>query len=212
MPIRTNRGRAAVYRRLWGWPLRSPRHLVVTLVIVAVLAIAIAVVTARASAARHQQAGGGTAAGSSSPLTPASSAAGTGPGTGTSGSGTSGSTAPSTRLTSPPETPKSAPPAPEAISVIEAWGQAWVNHPVGMTNAAWVAQLKPYTEPELLGQMATVNVANIDATQLTGAATAKKSYTSSVEALLPTNAGTLDITAVHDSQHGWLVSSYTEAS
>lgn len=38
MPIRTNRGRAAVYRRVWGWPLRSPRHLAATLGVVAVLA------------------------------------------------------------------------------------------------------------------------------------------------------------------------------
>jgi hypothetical protein len=207
MPIRTNRGRAAVYRRLWGWPLRSPRHLVVTLVVVAVLAIAVAVVAARTGSGRTPQAGGGAAAGASSTSpAPASSAAGTT--NGTTGSGA----APTTRLASPPETPKSAPPAPEAISVIEAWGQAWVNHPVGMTNAAWLAQLQQYTEPELLGQMGTVNVANIDATQLTGAATAKNSFTSSVEALLPTNAGTLDVTAIKDPTRGWLVSSYTEAS
>lgn len=38
MPIRTNRGRAAVYRQVWGWPLRSPRHLAATLGVVAVLA------------------------------------------------------------------------------------------------------------------------------------------------------------------------------
>ena len=38
MPIRTNRGRAVVYRQVWGWPLRSPRHLAATLAVVAVLA------------------------------------------------------------------------------------------------------------------------------------------------------------------------------
>lgn len=35
MPIRTSRGRAAVYRTLWGWPLRSPVHLVAAVVIAA---------------------------------------------------------------------------------------------------------------------------------------------------------------------------------
>lgn len=201
MPIRTNRGRAAVYRRLWGWPLRSPRHLVVTLVVIAVLAIAVAIVTAHASTQRNRTGGIAIGSGTSS----ATSAPGAG---GTTGA--TGSAAPTTRLASPPETPKSAPPAPQAISVIEAWGQAWVNHPAGMTNAAWLAQLKPYTTAEFLPQMGTVNVANINATQVTGAATATNSYTSSVEALLPTNAGKLDITAISTPQ-GWLVSSYTEA-
>ena len=41
MPIRTNRGRAAVYRRLWGWPLRSPRHLVVALIQMVLILVAI---------------------------------------------------------------------------------------------------------------------------------------------------------------------------
>ena len=31
MPIRTHRGRTAVYRRFWGWPVRSPKHLAGTL-------------------------------------------------------------------------------------------------------------------------------------------------------------------------------------
>src|SRR5215470_16242342 len=44
MPIRTNRGRAAVYRRLWGFPLRSPRHLAGTAIAVAVLIIAIGII------------------------------------------------------------------------------------------------------------------------------------------------------------------------
>ena len=39
MPIRTNRGRAAVYRRLWGWPLRSPRHLIGLVVVVLALVL-----------------------------------------------------------------------------------------------------------------------------------------------------------------------------
>jgi hypothetical protein len=41
MPIRTNRGRAAVYRKLWAWPLRSPRHLAMAAFALAVLAIAL---------------------------------------------------------------------------------------------------------------------------------------------------------------------------
>ena len=43
MPIRTNRGRAAVYRRLWGWPLRSPRHLAASIIIFVVVVVALGV-------------------------------------------------------------------------------------------------------------------------------------------------------------------------
>jgi hypothetical protein len=216
MPIRTNRGRAAVYRRLWGWPLRSPRHLVVALVVVVVLAIAVAVVTAHANKSTTQRASGGgdvIATFSTSVLqTPSVGVPGLGAPatTGATTGGTSG--APSaTRLISPTETPKPAAAAPAALAVINAWGKEWVNHPIGMTNAQWLAQLKPYTTSEFLPQMSTVDVSNIDATEVTGAPTATKSFTSSVEALLPTNAGKLDITAISTPQ-GWQVSAYTEAS
>lgn len=51
MPVRTARGRAAAFRRLWGWPLRSYAHLVTT--VLAVLAIAIGI--GAASTALHPQ-------------------------------------------------------------------------------------------------------------------------------------------------------------
>ena len=205
MPIRTNRGRAAVYRRLWGWPLRSGRHLVVTLIGVVIVAVVIGIVAARLHGTSKPIATGSAAFGttSSGPTTAGSTG-------GTAGGTPSTTTPPVTRLTTPPETPVSAPPAPAALDVIQTWGKLWVNHPVGMTTPQWLAQLAPYTTQELLPQMNTVNLANINATQVTGAPTATKSFTSSVEALLPTNAGRLDIVAIATPQ-GWLVSSYTEA-
>jgi hypothetical protein len=210
MPIRTNRGRAAVYRRLWGWPLRSPRHLVVTLIGVVILAVVIGIVAAHVhGAAKPAATGSGafdtTTNGSTATSGPASA--------GNSTASTSPTTAstPVTRLAGPPETPVSAPPAPAALDVISTWGKLWVNHPVGMTNQQWLAQLSPYTTPELLPQMNTVDLGNINATQVTGPPTASKSFTDSVEALLPTNAGQLDITAI-DTPQGWLVSAYTGGS
>jgi hypothetical protein len=207
MPIRTNRGRAAVYRRLWGWPLRSPRHLIVGAVGLVVVAIAVAVVTARAGGSGgHRTTGNGNVAITSEVPTPVSALGGQGgPTTGTGTANT-----PVTTLATAP-TPMSAPPSPAALAVIDAWGKAWVNHPVGMTNAQWLAQLKPYTTAEFLPVMSSVDVANINATEVTGAPKATKSYVSSLEALLPTNAGQLDITAI-DTPQGWQVSSYTEAS
>jgi hypothetical protein len=202
MPIRTNRGRAAVYRRLWGWPLRSPRHLVGAIVGLIIIAIAVTIAISHLRPPAHA-----TTSGNSSSF-----------GGGATASATSQAVAPpvsgiqlTTRLASPPETPSSAPPAPQALLVVQEWGQAWVNHPVGMTNQAWLAQLQPYTEPEFLPQLATVNLANIPATQVTGPATSITSYTSSVVALLPTNGGNLQITVVSTPQ-GWQVSAYTEAS
>jgi hypothetical protein len=204
MPIRTNRGRAAVYRRLWGWPLRSSRHLIVTLVGVALIAIAVGVIAAHVHGAPRPTSGGtlqtGAAATTSAQTsrTPAPAAPTTSP-------------AALTRLTAPPETPVSAPPAPAAVDVIKTWGKAWVNHPVGMTTTQWLAQLAPYTTQEFLPVMNSVDVANIKATAVTGPPTVTKSYTGSVEALLPTNAGQLDITAI-DTPQGWLVASYTAAA
>ncbi|HJP74046.1 MAG TPA: hypothetical protein VJ914_07245 [Pseudonocardiaceae bacterium] len=206
MPIRTNRGRAAVYRRLWAWPLRSPRHLVGTIVIVVVLGIVIAIAIARI----HPPTPSHTA----SPLT-SSSTQGPAPSSAssinTNAPPPTNSNEPSTRLSTPPESPVSAPAAPAALQVVQEWGAAWVNHPVTMTNQQWLAQLQPYTEPEILPQLSSVNLANIPATQVTGPATAITSYTSSVVALLPTNGGNLTITVVSTPQ-GWLVSDYSNAS
>jgi len=189
MPIRTNRGRAAVYRRIWGWPLRSSRHLLATLVGLVVVAVLVGI------GIQHLK---GFVGHSSSPGL-------------SSGSPANASLLTTTRLASPQETPTPAPAAPAALAVITAWGKAWVNHPVGMTNQQWLDQLRPYTTAEFLPTMNSVNLANIPATQITGPPLVIASYTSSVEALLPTNASKLDITVISTPQ-GWLVSSYTEAS
>lgn len=206
MPIRTNRGRAAVYRRLWAWPLRSPRHLVGAIVIVAVLAIAVAIAIARLhppSTASHNT-GPFASTATQAPVTSSSTI-------NTNQPPPTNANEPSTRLTTAPETPVSAPAAPAALQVVQAWGTAWVNHPVNMTNQQWLAQLQPYTEPEILPQLATVDLTNIPATQVTGPPTVVTSYTSSVVASLPTNGGNLRITVVSTPQ-GWLVSDYSNAS
>lgn len=209
MPIRTNRGRAAVYRRLWGWPLRSPRHLITAIIGLLVLAIVVAIVLQKGI---HQHTTSTGATGASTSATATTSAL-SGNGGSLTGGGTSASSSsvPVTQITQAPQTPVSAPAAPAALGVIKAWGQAWVNHPVGMSTQTWLAQLAPYTEPELLGTMGSVDVANIAATQVTGDPVVVHSYTSSVEATLATNGGTLDITVVN-TPTGWLVSTYNPAS
>ncbi|GDY33131.1 hypothetical protein [Gandjariella thermophila] len=193
MPIRTNRGRAAVYRRLWGWPLRSPKHLVTALVAVAVLAVVVSVALNKAGVHR----------------VPPPGPAGAQRFAGAPSSATTTSPLP-TRLESPLAAPTSAPPDPAALAVAEAWGKAWANHPAGMTTQQWLAQLAPYTTDEYLPVMASVDPANIPAHRVTGRATAVNSFTSSVQANLPTDGGTLSITVIMTPQ-GWRVSGYTKA-
>ncbi|MCP2168172.1 hypothetical protein [Goodfellowiella coeruleoviolacea] len=214
MPIRTNRGRAAVYRKLWGWPLRSPKHLVTTVVGVTVLATTIGVVGPRllgengplAASGGTPGSGQGQAGQSLQPTGGQSQSAAP------TGGAIPTSLPPSlpTRLSSPAASPSSAAPDPAALSVAESWGKAWVNHPDGMTNEQWLDQLRPYTTEEYLPVMSSVDIANIPATKVTGSATPTKSHANSMEAALPTDGGTLQLTLVRTAQ-GWRVARYTKA-
>ncbi|TNC23142.1 hypothetical protein [Amycolatopsis alkalitolerans] len=197
MPIRTNRGRAAVYRRLWGFPLRSPRHLAGTAIGVAILVIAIGLLVPQLLGPRQQN-----------KITPA-----TIPDTSSSAARQPGSSPVpmSTRLTAPLLQPTPAAPNPQALGVAKLWAQAWVNHPPGITNAQWLAGLRPYTTDEFLPQMSSVDPTNIPATKLTGEPVAAQSYTSSVVAVVPTDGPKLSIT-VTETPAGWRVAKYDQAS
>lgn len=205
MPIRTNRGRAAVYRRLWGWPMRSPRHLAVVVFVVAVLVIAIGIAVPQLTGGN--KAGGGAAAESPDNTTAAPNAPGT-----TNTPGVTGSTsALPTRITDPPSAPTSAPPDPVALDVAGSWGEAWVNHPEGVTAEEWLADLRPFTTEEQLTEMATVEPGNIGATKVTGDPVVVESFTSSVKVELPTDDGNLLITVI-DTPDGWRVAFYEQVS
>jgi hypothetical protein len=215
MPIRTNRGRAAVYRKLWGWPMRSPRHLVILLLVVAAVVLMIGIIVPQVVGT-----GGGRPGAAAQTSDTTSDAAGStgGDDTGTSDGGapatdTTGSASSDlpTRLPSPPQKPTSAPPADGALKVADSWGKAWVHHPAGTTSAKWLDGLKPYTTEEYLVEMSTVDPANIPATKVTGPPVPKQSYTSSVTANLPTDGGTLAITVI-DTPQGWRVAFYEQVA
>ncbi|GAB3498492.1 hypothetical protein [Amycolatopsis cihanbeyliensis] len=204
MPIRTHRGRAAVYRRLWGWPLRSPRHLVGTLVVFVALVVATGIAAPHLFGDQDGNGGAGAA-----PAGESTTASGDGPGRSTRTGPEESSTLP-TRLTEPRETPTPAAPDPAALQVARQWAAAWVNHPDGMTNQQWLDGLRPYTTEEYLPVMATVELANIPASEVTGEPSAGKSYTSSVEAIVPTNGPKLKLTVV-ETDAGWRVGHYERA-
>jgi hypothetical protein len=192
MPIRMNRGRAAVYRRLWAWPLRSPRHLAVAVVTFAVLATVVGIlipenpdpVSARTAASR------GTTSSTAQPSRPSSTAS-------------SGTQRPA--VTTTPPAP--APPAPEALAVASAWANAWVNHPAGITNEQWTAQLAPLTTDEFIPQLRTIDPSNIPSTRVTGPPTPTKSTAKAVELDIVTDGAVLHLTVIA-TPVGWRVSAY----
>lgn len=199
MPIRTNRGRAAVYRRLWGAPLRSPRHLIVTVVILVGLIATMGFLIPKVlpEDARMSSANGQTVTAPTNQITAPS---------------LSMSAEPlETRLTEDPATPTSAPPSPKALEVATKWATAWVNHPKGITSEQWLEGLEPYTTDEYLPVMSSVDPANIPAEKVTGKPVAVNSFTSSVEVDVPTDGPTLRITVV-STDDGWRVAGYDQAS
>ncbi|MEC3981927.1 hypothetical protein [Amycolatopsis sp. H20-H5] len=204
MPIRTNRGRTAVYRRLWGWPLRSPRHLIGTLVVLAVLVTTVGIVLPKAV--------GRPPTGLSAPRPTTSTSFAPRPGLGTA---TAPATPPTsslpTRLSTTP-TPMSAVPNQDAIRVAKQWAAAWVNHPAGVTNAQWLEGMRPYTTEEYLtAVLSTVDPANVPATKVTGEPSIGTSYTASMQLVIPTDGPKVSITVVSTNE-GWRVADYDQAS
>lgn len=200
MPIRTHRGRAAVYRRFWGWPLRSPRHLAVALIVVAGIGFAVSAVLPKAPVHTYRTA---------TPTT-TSRAVTTEP-TPVPTTGVDEAGIPGTGTSVPQAAPVPAAPSPDALSVIDQWGKAWVHHPAGITGAQWLAGLKPYTTDEYLAVMSSIDPANVPASAVTGKPTSLSATTSSVQATLPTDAGPVRVLAISTGS-GWRVAGYSKGS
>ncbi|MFO7193717.1 MULTISPECIES: hypothetical protein [Thermocrispum] len=192
MPIRTNRGRAAVYRRIWGAPLRSPKHLIATVVVLVALIASAGFLLPKVLPGKAGQQEPRNTAGTVEQTTTTTTPKVT-----------------ETRLTASPLTPKSAPPASEALLAARKWAEAWVEHPRGTTKAKWLARLRPLTTEEYLPQLRTVDLRNIPATKVTGTVRPVHSTRSSVQVRVPTDGPTLLITVIKRPD-GWRVNEYTE--
>jgi len=197
VPIRTNRGRAAVYRRLWGWPLRSPRHLAASIIIFVVLVVALGVIIPRVLDRKPSTQ---TAAGAS-----------------TSQQGTQVGQLPSSGASLPTKEPapsisaSAAPPQADAQLVAELWAENWIKPPPDDDVNKWLTQLRPYTTEEFLAQMATIDPKNVP-DKITQKVTPKKSFTSSADFEVGTDLGKVVITLVKAPDGKWRVNSYTKAS
>lgn len=166
MPIRTHRGRSAVYRQVWGWPLRSHRHLAAVLVgLLAVVVVVAAVLSALSGPGQR----GGPAAGTELPA-----------------AGEAGAGAVARRPAAPPE----------ALATARRWAQAWVHHPDGTTAEQWTEQLRPYTTEEYLPLLSSVDPANVPSRAVTGPPRAVSVTAGSVQVDVPTDGALLRLTLI----------------
>lgn len=190
MPIRTHRGRAAVYRRFWGWPLRSPKHLAAALVVVGAVATVIGLVLPEPPPSRNVAAGGRT----TERERPSQHSA----------------VVPTTKKPPTISVPQAGPtptaPDPAGVAIVEKWGEAWVNHPVGADRQQWVSGLRPLTTDEFLTELSTVDPVNAG-NVITGAPAAVTSTAGTMIVRLPTDIGVLNVT-VNKTPAGWRVAQY----
>ncbi len=188
MPIRTSRGRAAVYRTLWGWPLRSPVHLVAAVLIAATVGWLLALVLAVSGSGTASVAGPSSTAEASStgegdPFDPRAASA------------------------ARPEAPR-APAA--ALSVADAWVRAFLTTPEGITTAQWTEQLRPYSTDDTLAELQTVDPANVPDGQVTGFPRTVSARIGSVEVDVPSSAAVVRLRLVTTAS-GWRVAGYEQA-
>lgn len=203
MPIRSPRGRAAAYRSLWQWPLRSPGRLAFTAIVVIVVGTAVSFGIGYLSGG-----GGGTQAG---PQPPGSAA-------GAPSQSRSGAYPRAT------PTPTALPPVPDlrpttlplsrapsvALEVAARWAGAWVRPPDGTSAQEWLDGLRSTTTDEYLGVLSGVDPQNIPATRVTGEPRAVQVAPRSVQVEVPTDALTL-LVLVTDTESGWRVAGYDRA-
>jgi hypothetical protein len=193
VPIRTNRGRAAVYRKFWGWPVRSPAHLAGTVVVAVVLAIGIGAVLPdkhRAGSARTAPSNSSRAVASApapaSALGRASDLRATRP--------------------SPPSTPAPA----AALAVARSWVQAFLTVRKGTTSAQWVEQLRPFTTDDLFPELRSIDPANVPVAQIIDPPRTVSVSAGSAEVDVPTTAVVVRLLVV-STPAGWRVASYERA-
>lgn len=178
-PIRSNRGRAAVWRSVWSWPLASRTRAAFTL---------IATIIAVLLAGRIVSLGHTNETGPAHPPAPAATPA-----------------PPATNP--PPQVPAapapgpitaSGPPAPqEALHDAAGFMSQWITHQTAPSPGSWVARLAPYTAPEQLGQLATIDPNNVTATRLAGDPTVTRVDDALVELDWPTDDGAVHLTLIH---------------
>ena len=205
MPIRSPRGRAAAYRSIWQWPLRSPARLAVTGILVIAVAAGVSI---------GVNALGGGSAGRGLLASPSST-----------GAAPSATRLPGSAAVPVTPAPTALPPVPDlepttlplsrapaaALSVAARWSASWVRPPAGTTAQQWLDGLRPTTTDEYQGVLSGVDPGNIPATRVTGEPRAVRVSPRSVQVQVPTDALTLVVLVVDTDTEGWRVAGYDRA-
>lgn len=193
MPIRTHRGRAAVYRTFWGWPVRSPKHLAGTGLVLAAFAAGIAL--ALPGTGNDPAAVAPSSTARANPFGQASRAVvPTAP----------HSAVPTTR--SSPATSSVAAP-PEALAVADAWVRAFLTTPDGVSSAQWAEQLRPYTAEETLPLLQSIDPDNVPEARVVGEPRTVSSGAGKAELDVSTTAGVVRLLLVL-TPAGWRVADF----
>jgi hypothetical protein len=192
VPIRTHRGRAAVYRKFWGWPVRSPAHLASTVLMAVVIAVGVGTVLP----GKHQ-----LDPHTGSPGNPRVIASAPAPPSALTGAG-------SLRATRAPAPNTLAPAA--ALTVARSWVQAFLTVQKGTTAAQWVEQLRPLTTDDLFPELRSIDPANVPAAQIIDAPRTVSVSPGSAEVDVPTTALVMRLLVV-STPAGWRVASYERA-
>ncbi|MGH3614748.1 MAG: hypothetical protein ACRDRK_19590 [Pseudonocardia sp.] len=203
MPIRTPRGRAAAYRALWQWPLRSPARLVLTVVAFTVVAVGVSFGVGAVSGAPSGPVPRGSPDDTATGVQPSRSR---GPAVAVTPAPTA---LPPVRELVPSTRPLSQAPS-AAVRVAARWSAAWLRPTEGTTGPQWLNGLRPYTTDEYLGVLAGVDPANIPATRVTGEPRPVRVAERSLQVEVPTDALTLVVLVV-DTEAGWRVAGYDRA-
>ncbi|MBW0129133.1 hypothetical protein I4I82_15805 [Pseudonocardia oceani] len=202
MPIRSPRGRAAAYRTIWQWPLRSPARLAVSAGVLLAVVLAVSAVLGRVAPDPAPTASPSSTTGTRAPQTTAPSGASRTP--------TPTALPPIPELTPSPLPVSSAPAA--ALDVAAQWAAAWVRPPDGTPPAQWLEGLRPLTTDEYLGVLATVDPSAVPATRVTGAPSAQRVAAGSVDVAVQTDALTLVVLVVLTEDGVWRVADYDRAA
>lgn len=179
MPVRSARGRAALWRRVWGWPMRSPTHLSAAVLVVLVTA---------AGVGFAQPSTPDTPPSRPRPVPAAPNLIAPRP--------------------APPIPPRPAPSVPivppDVVDLARTAATAWLHHPDGTTPQQWLHRLRPLGTPELLVTLAEVDPARVPGTRATSEPRPTVFTGFRAGAHVATDAGGLDLTLVR-TPAGWRV-------
>lgn len=194
MPIRTNRGRAAALRRLWGWPMRSTRHLSATLAVVTVV-LATGGIGAGAGwlgtggdqqSTPHASAPSTSQVSSSDAETPSSA----------SDVPDSSSTHTPSTMDAPAPLPGRAAHDPRPPKVALSFARAFAHHPPEMPRQEWVQRIAPHVMPESRGLLSTINPSTVDVTRVVGPPTMQQAGDAVARVTVPMDTHPLTVRVV----------------